>query len=165
MKLWGALGAVAVVIVLVLLRGISNSPRATTQAADNAPATSEPTRHVITRPAPAIAATAPAATTRQPLSTPQPAAAPQTAASAHLQPGWYVVAYTFNRIGDAARRAEAIAQRNPGLHPQVIAPNGGKPFLVALGGPMTRPDAESVQRRARQSGLPRDTFVRNYKGN
>jgi hypothetical protein len=29
---------------------------------------------------------------------------------------------------------------------------------------MTRPDAESTQRRAKQSGLPRDTFVRNYKG-
>jgi nucleoid-associated protein YgaU len=165
MKLWGVLGAVAVVIVLVLLRGISSSPRGATQAAENAPATSKPIRQMVTRPAPAVVATAPSAATRQPLSTSQPAAAPQAAASTHLQPGWYVVAYTFNRIGDAARRAEAIAQRNPGLHPQVIAPYGGRPFLVALGGPMTRPDAESIQRRARQSGLPRDTFVRNYKGN
>jgi hypothetical protein len=165
MKLWAVLGAVAVVIVLVLLRGISSSPRGATQAAENAPATSKPIRRVITQPAPTIGATTPAAATRQPISTSQPAAAAQAAAATHLQPGWYVVAYTFNRIGDAAHRAEAIAQRNPGLHPQVIAPYGGKPFLVALGGPMTRPDAESIQRRARQSGLPRDTFVRNYKGN
>jgi hypothetical protein len=163
MKLWIALGAVAVVILAVLIHGISSSgPRNTTQAAQNTAAITAPARKVITRPAPAAASPNRAAiTTRNPLPAP---AQPATAAPGHLQPGWYVVAYTFNRIGDAAKRAEAIAQRSPGLHPQVIAPSGGKPYLVALGGPMTRPDAESTQRRAKESGLPRDTFVRNYKG-
>jgi hypothetical protein len=158
MKLWVILGAVAVVILAVLIHGISGSgPRNTTQAAENTPAKALPTRQVA----------APAAPTRASIRTPNPLpAATQSSAGAptHLQPGWYVVAYTFNRISDAAHRAAAIAERNPGLQPQVISPNGRSPYLVALGGPMTRPDAESTQRRAKQSGLPRDTFVRNYKG-
>jgi hypothetical protein len=29
---------------------------------------------------------------------------------------------------------------------------------------MSREQAEALQRRARQSGLPRDTFVHDYKG-
>lgn len=157
MKLWIALGAVAIVILAVLIHGISSGPR-TTQAADSTPAATHPAPKVITRPAPAP-------TTATPTAVPAPAANQTAAASTHLQPGWYVVAYTFNRVGDAAKRAAAIAERHPGLRPQVIAPNGGKPYLVALGGPMTRPDAEAIQRRAKQSGLPRDTFVRNYKGN
>ena len=159
MKLWIALGAVAVVILAVLIRGISGSPRGT-QAAEAIPAT-QPTHQTSASSAPRATAASAAA----PVHATPAAPAPQTASTAtHLQPGWYVVAYTFNRVGDAATRASAIAERYPAFHPQVITPNGSKPYLVALGGPMTRPDAESIQRRARQSGLPRDTFVRNYKG-
>jgi hypothetical protein len=33
---------------------------------------------------------------------------------------------------------------------------------VALGGRMTRPEAERLQKTARSSGLPGDTFVRNF---
>jgi len=158
MKLWIALGAVAVVILGVLIRGISSSPHGT-QAAEATPAT-QTTHQAVTRPSVPTAATPAHAALATPM-----APGPQTAAAAnHLQPGWYVVAYTFNRVGDAAKRATAIAERYPGFHPQVITPNGSKPYLVALAGPVTRPDAESIQRRARQSGLPRDTFVRNYKG-
>jgi hypothetical protein len=161
MKLWLILGAVAIVILAVLIHGISGSPRSTTQAAENTPArTTASARQVITRPTPA-APTRATATTPDPLPAP---AQPVAGAPTHLQPGWYVVAYTFNRQADAAHRAAAIAQRNPGLHPQVISANGRSPYLVALGGPMTRPDAESTQRHAKQSGLPRDTFIRNYKG-
>lgn len=158
LKLWIALGAAAVIILAVLIRGISSSPHGT-QAAEAIPAT-QTTRQAAARPtAPTLNSTTHAAVATPPTPTPQAATG-----STHLQPGWYVVAYTFNRVGDAAKRAAAIAERYPGFHPQVITPNGGKPYLVALGGPMTRPDAESIQRRARQTGLPRDTFVRNYKG-
>jgi hypothetical protein len=81
-----------------------------------------------------------------------------------VQAGWYVIAYTFNHAEQAAIRAAAIERKNPSLHPQVIAPSGRSPYLVALGGPMSREQAEALQRRARQSGLPRDTFVHDYKG-
>jgi hypothetical protein len=93
-----------------------------------------------------------------------PAASRLETAAAPVRSGWYVIAYTFNHAEQAAIRASAIARKNPSLRPQVIAPSGRGPYLVALGGPMSRPQAEAVQRRARQSGLPRDTFVRDYKG-
>jgi hypothetical protein len=91
-------------------------------------------------------------------------AADHQAASSPVQAGWYVIAYTFNHAEQAAIRAAAIERKNPSLHPQVIAPSGGSPYLVALGGPMSREQAQALQRRARQSGLPSDTFVRDYKG-
>ena len=82
-----------------------------------------------------------------------------------MQAGWYVIAYTFNRADQAAIRVAAIAKKDPSLQPKIIAPGGHSPYLIALGGPMTRPQAEALQKRARDFGLPRDTFVRNYKGN
>ncbi|MDP9039074.1 MAG: SPOR domain-containing protein, partial [Acidobacteriota bacterium] len=84
------------------------------------------------------------------------------AAATRLQPGWYVVAYTFNHQEQALKRASAIVRRYPFLHPEVIAPNGRTPYLIALGGAMSRNEAETIRERARRVGLPRDTFVRNY---
>jgi hypothetical protein len=74
-----------------------------------------------------------------------------------------VIAYTFNHEQQAWSRAAAILKQHPYLHPQVIAPGGASQFLVALGGPMSRDEAENTRRMAREAGLPRDTFVRNYK--
>jgi hypothetical protein len=93
-------------------------------------------------------------------------AAPETtpvAAESHVQPGWYVIAYTFNHEEQALKRAAAIVRRYPGLHPQVIAPSGNA-YMVALGGAMSRNEAESIRNHARRAGMPRDTFVRNYGG-
>jgi hypothetical protein len=93
-----------------------------------------------------------------------PAARTTKLAASPMQAGWYVIAYTFNRADTAAIRLAAIAKKNPALHPKIVAPGGHSPYLIALGGPMSKPQAESLQKRARESGLPRDTFVRNYKG-
>ncbi|GAC1421486.1 MAG: hypothetical protein NVSMB62_16470 [Acidobacteriaceae bacterium] len=100
-----------------------------------------------------------------PVAAPAPATAANEAspAVARMQPGWYVIAYTFNHEEQARKRAEAIVKRHGWLHPEVIAPGGGSAYLVALGGPMSRDQAESTRARARQVGMPRDTFVRNYK--
>jgi hypothetical protein len=87
------------------------------------------------------------------------------AIAAHMQPGWYVIAYTFNHEDQAWKRAAAIMKQHPALHAEVIAPAGHAPFLVAIGGAMSRDEAESVRNRARHAGMPRDTFMRNYKGN
>jgi hypothetical protein len=160
MKLWVALGAIAIVILAVLIKGISGGSH--TQAAEATPAITAPAPRVVTRPAPQPIAPTPAQRAAGTAPASSATATPTTAS--RIQAGWYVVAYTFNHEADALKRAAAIARRNPSLRPQVIAPNGGKPYLVALGGPMARPDAESLQRRAKASGLPRDTFVRNYKG-
>jgi eukaryotic-like serine/threonine-protein kinase len=153
--LWVALAIAAVIAVALFLRAGISKPASQPQAAAT----------------PAVAPVRPAIATPAPVRTPTPipaqAAQPTRAAGlvSRMQAGWYVVAYTFNRQQQAISRAAAIAQKNPSLHPEVIAPGGHAPFLVALGGPMTRPDAENTRSRARQAGLPRDTFVQNYKGN
>jgi hypothetical protein len=89
-------------------------------------------------------------------SAPVPAVAPHT----H---GWYVIAWTYNRQPQAQAKADRINARNRGFHAEVFSPRGGTPYLVSLGGPMSESEAKSLQQRARRSGLPRDTYIRNYR--
>src|SRR5579875_3802577 len=77
-------------------------------------------------------------------------------------PGWYVIAYTYNREGQAATKAQRLRRTHDSLHPQVFTPTGHGPYLVSLGGAMSETEAEAVYRHARRAGLPRDTFVRHY---
>ncbi|HEX9200440.1 MAG TPA: hypothetical protein VF865_12830 [Acidobacteriaceae bacterium] len=169
-RLWAGMAVAAVVAFALFLRAGTSKPANEPQpaatpaataarAATSAPAaTAAPIRQVVVKNAPA---STPGSTPALP-ATARPVA---NAAVSHMQPGWYVVAYTFNRQQQAAIRAAAIEKKNPSLHPEIIAPGGHAPFLVALGGPMTRPDAENTRNLARQAGMPRDTFVQNYKGN
>jgi hypothetical protein len=154
-RLWAALAVIAVIVLALFLRAGISKPANEPQIAATPAAAPAPVRQVVVKKASTPTPISPAST--------QPVA--RTMATAHMQPGWYVVAYTFNRQEQAATRAAAIAQKKPSLHPEVIAPGGRAPFLVALGGAMTRPEAENTRNLARQAGLPRDTFVRNYKGN
>jgi eukaryotic-like serine/threonine-protein kinase len=78
-------------------------------------------------------------------------------------PGWRVVAYTYNHEAQAEHKAQVIAQRFPQLAPGVYAPHGKPPYLVTLGGVMTRPDAFALRDRAVRMGLPRDTYAQNYR--
>jgi hypothetical protein len=150
-RLWTILAAIAVVALALFLR--ANIKPANAPQASAAPAAIAP----VSAPAPQVIVKNTAA----------PAPIPHAIAlrPTHMQTGWYVVAYTFNHPEQAASRAASVAKKNPSLRPQVIAPGGHAPFLVALGGPMTRPQAENTRNLARQAGLPRDTFVQNYKGN
>ena len=110
-------------------------------------------------PAPIVAATAPAA----PAEVAAPAKpSPLVGSGLGAAPGWYVVAYTYNRPAQAQAKADALARRHASLAPRVFSPTGGAPYYVALGGPMTQADAATVLRHARRSGLPRDTFMRNF---
>ena len=145
-------GATVVAVVLGSMLVHFSHGKSTTPPASSVVATSQSAPQVIANNRPsALAAQATRAVDHQ-------------AASSPVQAGWYVIAYTFNHAEQAAIRAAAIERKNPSLHPQVIAPSGRSPYLVALGGPMSREQAEALQRRARQSGLPRDTFVHDYKG-
>ena len=73
-----------------------------------------------------------------------------------------MVAYTFNREDQAQQKADSLAKRDPSLNPQVFSPSGHAPYLVTLGGPMTREQAEAFKQKARGAGLPRDTYAQNY---
>ena len=115
--------------------------------------------HAPVQPAATVSSSAP-----QPI--PQPSAQPITTtspiASSHT-PGWYVIAWTYNHQAQAQTKADRINSRNRGFHAEVLSPRGGAPYLVSLGGPMGEPEAKALQQRARRSGLPRDTYIRNYK--
>lgn len=77
---------------------------------------------------------------------------------------WRVVAWTFNRESDALKRAAQVRQKHADLNPEVFSPHGhGAPYLLTLGGDMTRPEAERLRQKARAEGLPRDSYVQNYR--
>ncbi|HEY6448832.1 MAG TPA: hypothetical protein VIY53_20420 [Acidobacteriaceae bacterium] len=91
---------------------------------------------------------------------PRPAAGAAAVATA---PGWRVVAYTYNHEAQAEHKAQMIAQRYPQLSPGVFAPHGRAPYLVTLGGVMSRTDAFAFRERAVRLGLPHDTYAQNYR--
>jgi hypothetical protein len=114
------------------------------------------TRHAANKPVIQPVVYIPPAATSKP--------SPLTAPTPHPTGSWRVIAYTYSRFQDAAHKVATINQRHPDFHAEVFTPNGHThgPFLVALGGRVTRAEAERLERRAKSQGLPRDTFARNY---
>jgi eukaryotic-like serine/threonine-protein kinase len=84
----------------------------------------------------------------------------QTPATTPAQ--WRVVVYTYNNRADAQKMSAVIDGNHPGLRPEVFSPNGHAPYLVTVGGVMTKREALAWVRRSRRSGLPRDTYAQNY---
>jgi hypothetical protein len=147
------IGGVAALIVCIFVIGHfvsakSSTPTQTTTSAQTTPA---PAAIATPRQAPVSAARA---------ARPAAKAAPITAAHA---PGWYVIAWTYNHQSQAQAKAESINARFHGFHAEVFSPRGNAPYLISLGGPMSEPQAKELQQRARRSGLPRDTYIRNYR--
>lgn len=79
-----------------------------------------------------------------------------------VQAGWHVIAYTYNYEQQAQAKAEQLKRNYDGLQPQVFSPTGHAPYFVALGGPSDSVSAFALRNRARQVGLPRDTYARNF---
>lgn len=75
---------------------------------------------------------------------------------------WRVVVFTFDRREDAEKRAQSLGQEHPGFNPEVFSRDSAGPFLVVLGGPMTRDQAFRMRQRARASGFPRDSYAQNF---
>ena len=76
---------------------------------------------------------------------------------------WRVIAFTYNQEDQAQHKAAEIAQSHPDLSPSVFTPSGHAPFLVALGGPMSREDAFALSGKAKREGLPKDVYAQNYR--
>jgi len=77
---------------------------------------------------------------------------------------WRVVAYTYNREDQAQKKRSSVALRHPELRPEVFTPTGRAPYLVTLGGGMSRDEAFALVQKARAAGLARDTYAQNYPG-
>ncbi len=104
---------------------------------------------------PSTAAPAPAAT--QPVA---PVALPADAG----EPRWRVVSYTYNRQDQAEHKVREIAEKHADLRPGVFSPNGRAPYLVTLGGAMSRDQAAALRQKAIGEGQPKDTYIQNYGG-
>jgi hypothetical protein len=170
-KRWGLLAAIGVGVLLLVLLGIhflrgsretktvvQDTPSAVTvpdQSSDNRPPARDP--HSAAAPVPETAAA-----TAAPADSGAAAGSPSSTEASGTGP-WRVVAFTYNRSDPAQGKVSEIAARHPDLHPEVFSPNGRGPYLVALGGWMTEREAESLRAKARGEGLPRDTYIRNYK--
>jgi eukaryotic-like serine/threonine-protein kinase len=102
-------------------------------------------------PPPPVAAAATATT---------PSAAPAPSSDTRSQ--WRVVAYTYNHQDQAQQKADVIARQHPDLNPEVFTPTGHAPFLVTVGGPMSRIQANAFKKKAHADGLPRDIYTQNY---
>jgi eukaryotic-like serine/threonine-protein kinase len=76
---------------------------------------------------------------------------------------WRVIAFTYSREDQAQQKAAEIAQSHPDLSPTVFRPNGRGPFLVTLGGSMSREDAFAFSGKAKREGMPRDIYAQNYR--
>jgi eukaryotic-like serine/threonine-protein kinase len=76
---------------------------------------------------------------------------------------WHVVVYTYLHESAAQRKAAELATQYPQLQPQVFSPTGQAPYLVALGGGMNRQDALERRNAALAAGLPKDTYIQNYR--
>jgi eukaryotic-like serine/threonine-protein kinase len=146
--LLGGIGA-AIVCIIVIWHFVAAKPAK--PATGTASVISGPTSQPVSSQA------APQSVVQPPL---QQRSTPLTAAHA---PGWYVITYTYNHQGQAQHKAETLNERHRGFHAEVFSPHGGAPYLVSLGGPMAEPEAKALQERARHSGFPGDTYIRNYR--
>ena len=157
-KVWIASGAAAAVVCFALWHTMAGSNPAS--AASSAP----------------VSASAAPVVTHVPVATPSSERTPVGAASRPVQParpsvlstdaqaGWHVIAYTYNYEKQAEAKALQLQQKYVSMQPHVFSPTGRAPFFVALGEPSDAASAMELRNRARQAGLPRDTYARNFKG-
>ncbi len=75
---------------------------------------------------------------------------------------WRVIAYTYNLEAQARAKAKLVESRHASLRPQVFSRTGHAPYLVALGGALTKAQAEAMLEHARSQGLARDVYMQNY---
>ncbi|HEX4748706.1 MAG TPA: hypothetical protein VH302_04110 [Bryobacteraceae bacterium] len=77
---------------------------------------------------------------------------------------WRVVVYAYHRSESAEQKAQSINQRHPELNASVFSPKGRSVFyVVTVGSPMTREEAVRYRSQAIRSGMPRDTYIQNYR--
>jgi eukaryotic-like serine/threonine-protein kinase len=109
-------------------------------------------------PAPEAAKPAPSSPAPSPAKTME-AATPETGERSI----WHVVVYTYLHEEAAQRKAAELAAKYSQFAPQVFSPTGHAPYLVALGSGMSRQDAFSRREAALAAGLPKDTYMQNYR--
>ena len=75
---------------------------------------------------------------------------------------WRVVAFSFRREEQARKKSATLARAYPALRPEVFTPTGHAPFLVTVGGAMSRDQALAFAQKSRSQGLRRRAAVRVF---
>jgi len=174
-RMWIAIAAAVLILLILGWRMMRSEPTATANGAakpistladpdtgSHAPAatTAKPSANTFaTGRSPAIK---PSPVNAAPVNAASDSAASAPAASAAGRTQWRVVAYTYNHQDQAQQKADSIARKHPSLHAEVFSPTGRAPYLVTVGGPMSREQAEAFKQKARSEGLPHDIYAQNY---
>ncbi len=75
---------------------------------------------------------------------------------------WRVVAYTYNQQSAAEHKAALLNEQFPGFKAQAWSRTGQSPFLVILGGDMSKDEAFTTRAKARHAGVAPDVYAQNY---
>jgi len=155
----GAMLLLAVVALFVHGRAKSGAVQA------NAVVPATATEGSASPPAPALETPAPDSEAAVPAVAKPEASVPTapTMAATNGAGQWRVVAFTYNREAQAQEKAASVAAKHPDLKPEVFTPNGRAPYLVTVGGTMSRDEAFALVKKGHAEGLPRDSYAQNYR--
>jgi hypothetical protein len=169
-RIWIAAAAVLVLLLVIGWRMMRSEPTASATGAPKPISTlgnPDPSSKSATAP---VSSTKPSATkfaggraaAPKPVAAAPAAATVASGAATGARTQWRVVAYTYNHQDQAQQKADSIAKQHPSLNPEVFSPSGHAPYLVTVGGPMSREQAEVFKQKARGEGLPHDIYAQNY---
>jgi len=95
---------------------------------------------------------------------PQPATG--AAQSDNPNNNWRVVLYSYQYRQDAQRRLVLLGRSHPTLDAHLFVPAAHGPFMVVMGGPLSKDAADQLKTQAIPLGLPRALLqVRRFYGN
>ncbi len=160
---WLIPGVALLAVLLVAIAWAALRPKS---AAKPVPAPNAPSSLVPPSSVPAVAPSSPPAAVRSertPVRSEQttpPAATPSRRRDAS---SWYVVVATYVQRDQAQKRANEISRKWPRFRAHVFNPPVEKPHhLVVIGANLSQDGAESLRKRARAAGLPRDIYIKRF---
>ena len=162
-RFWVVVACAAVLLIVVLgwrLMHKSSQANAASQPITTLAEVGQPKGTASAAPATATASPAPAASAKVAADS----SGSHPVATIDRERPWRLIVYTYNHQDQAQHKADQLAQRFATLQPEVFSPTGRAPYLVTLGGAMTREDAASFEAKVAGNGLPRDMYIQNYTG-
>ncbi|HEY2040932.1 MAG TPA: SPOR domain-containing protein [Edaphobacter sp.] len=165
-KLW-TIAAVAILLLIFFGWRLTRSGATAGASEDSRPAAAAPPAKTTSTPTPPPPAfTKPSAGRGAKVSTatatPMAPTAQTSSPTSGTRTQWHVVAYTYNHEAQAQQKVAEIQKQHSSLNPEVFSPTGHAPYLVTVGGVMSRDQAVAFKQKARSEGMPRDVYVQNY---
>jgi serine/threonine protein kinase len=149
----GLAALVLIVIGLAVMRKKAPAP-AVVSAPREQPAASAPkSRPIAPAPAPAPSVRKPAPASA--------VAATGTAQQGRRSSGWAVIVAAYGNRAPAEKRQRSLEEKWPAFRWSVLNQHADKTYyLVVIGQNLSEDDAEALRKRAVQSGLPRDAYIK-----